>query len=166
MRPLQVLKVLLPTFFVPLALGILLRRWAPAAADRIAGPSGKVGAMALLAWWLLLLVLNFRAVLGLGFWSLGALALWTLVGLAVGHLLAGPDPVNRPSLALATALRHIGVTAVIATSSFADAKPLPMILAYVGAYTFVPIPYSIWWKKRVAAKSSAAQQPKPKEITS
>jgi BASS family bile acid:Na+ symporter len=152
-RPLQLLKVLGATYLVPLALGLALRRWAPSAADRLAEPSGKVGAVALSSWLAILFVLNFRAVRDLGLWSLGAIALWVLVGLVVGHLLGGPDPVNRPSLAIATALRHIGVAAVIARASFADAKPLPLILAYVAAYTFVPIAYSIWWKKHAAAKS-------------
>lgn len=151
-RPLQVLNVLAPSFLVPLALGIALGRWAPATAPRIGAVSGKIGGAALTIWWVALLFLNFDAVLRLGLFSLGALALWVIVGLTVGHLLGGPDPVNRPSLAIVTALRHIGVAALIATTSFADAKPLPMILAYVTAYILVPIPYSIWWKKRTAAR--------------
>jgi BASS family bile acid:Na+ symporter len=165
-RPLQVLKSILPSFLAPLALGIVLRRWAPRAADRIAGPSVKVGQVMLMSWFLILLVLNFRRVLGLGAWSLGALALWTLVGLVVGHLLAGPDPVNRPSLAIANALRHIGVPALIATTSFENANPLPLILAYNLAYTFVPKAYSTWWRKRVAAKAPVAQEPRPSEMIS
>jgi BASS family bile acid:Na+ symporter len=152
-RPLQVLKVLAPTYLVPLALGLLLRRRTPTVADRVAGPAGKIGACALSAWSLILLVLNFRAVLDLGTWSLSAILLWTLVGLVVGHSLSGTDPVNRPSLAIATALRHIGVAAVIGKTCFEAAKPLPLILAYVAAYTLVPILYSIWWKKHAAAKS-------------
>jgi BASS family bile acid:Na+ symporter len=154
-RPMQVLAALAPSFLAPLAIGISLRRWAPVAADRIAGPAGMVGQVMLLAWFGILLVLNFRAVLDLGAWSLGALALWTFVGLVVGHLMAGPDPINRPSLAMANALRHVGVPAVIATTSFENANPLPLILAYNLAYTFVPMLYSNWWKKRAAAKSSA-----------
>jgi BASS family bile acid:Na+ symporter len=156
-RPLQLLKVLGATFLVPLALGLLLRRRAPAVAERAAGPAGKIGAVALSAWFLILLVLNFRDVLDLGAWSLSAIALWTFVGLAVGHLLGGPDPANRSSLALATALRHIGVAAVIGKTCFEAAKPLNLILVYIAAYTFVPIPYSIWWKKRAAAKSLEVQ---------
>lgn len=150
--PLQVLRVLAPSFLVPLAVGVALRRFAPTVADRIGAVSGKVGGVALTIWWVALLFLNGGAVLGLGLIPLAALALWVLVGLAVGHLLGGPDPIDRPSLAIATALRHIGVAALIATTSFAGAKPLPMILAYVTAYIVVPIPYSIWWKTRTAAR--------------
>ena len=160
-RPLQVLKVLAPTFFVPLAVGLVLRGLAPAVADRLAGPVGKLGALMLSGFFLIRLGTNFRDVLDLGAWSLGAVALWTLVGLAVGHLLGGPDPVERPSLALATALRHIGVAALIATTSFANARPLPLILTYIAAYTFVPIPYSIWLKRRAAGKALAAPRPVP-----
>lgn len=160
---LQVLKVFMPPFLVPLAVGMALRHWAPATAERIAPVAGNVGKVALMFWWLALLFLNRAAVLGLGLASLGALALWVVVGLVVGHLLGGPDPANRPALAYISALRNIGVPSLIATTCIPGAKPLPMILAYVTAYNLVPILYSAWWKKQTAAAQPAElQQPRPR----
>src|SRR5690606_41821850 len=45
--------------------------------------------------------------------TLAVLALFTLVGVAVGHLLGGPDPNNRTVLALASGTRHPGVALAV-----------------------------------------------------
>jgi BASS family bile acid:Na+ symporter len=51
--------------------------------------------------------------------SLGSFA---LIGLIIGHLLGGPDPDNRPILALATASRHPAVAMAIAHANFPEQK--------------------------------------------
>jgi BASS family bile acid:Na+ symporter len=43
-----------------------------------------------------------------------SLAAFVLAGLIIGHALGGPEPDNRPVLALATALRHPAVALAIA----------------------------------------------------
>jgi BASS family bile acid:Na+ symporter len=73
------------------------------------------------------------------------LAIFTLVGVAVGHLLGGPDPANRTVLALATGTRHPGVALAIAGATFPDQKAVVAIVVWhliVGG--IVSGPYAKW----------------------
>jgi BASS family bile acid:Na+ symporter len=84
------------------------------------------------------------------------LALFTVVGLAVGHLLGGPDPHNRGVLALATATRHPGVAITFASLNFPDQRAAQVVIVYhliLGA--LVSFPYV----KRQGRVSSATQAP-------
>jgi bile acid:Na+ symporter, BASS family len=96
-----------------------------------------------------LLVLNFSAVLGFDLPSLGAIAILTFAGLAVGHLLGGPEPGNRTCLALASSTRHLGLAAVIALTNFPDARPLPTVLVFTAVSIVATILYTQWRKKRM-----------------
>ena len=154
--PLQVALVVARTFLVPLAAGMLFRRLAPATFNRLRGPASLVAGLVLATVLLSLLVLNFPAVCEVGLPALGAIALLTFAGLAVGHLLGGPDPGNRTCLAVASANRHVGLAAVVAVANFPEARPLPVVLAFVVVSSLATIPYSIWRKKQLAAKAVEA----------
>lgn len=153
---LSVALVVARTFLVPLTVGILVRRFASRAADRIRGSLLQMAGLVLAAVLLTLLVLNFSAVLGVGLPSLGAIAILTFAGLAVGHLLGGPEPGNRTCLALASSTRHLGLAAVIALTSFHAARPLPFVLVFMVASIVATILYAHWREKRFAAPASDA----------
>jgi BASS family bile acid:Na+ symporter len=139
------LKVLLLTIGGPLLVGILVKRYAPDFAARWRGPLGKAATVTLALGALVLLVVawpGIRAAVGNG--TLVAIALMTLFGLAVGHMLGGPDPDNRNALAVATASRHPGVAIGLA----AMADPVSMqpvlgaVLLYLVAGALVSIPFN------------------------
>jgi bile acid:Na+ symporter, BASS family len=147
---LSVAVVVARTFLVPLAVGMLVRRLAPHTVDRIREPVLLVAGLVLVTVLLSLLVLNFSAVLEVGLPSLGAIAILTFAGLAVGHLLGGPEPGNRTCLALASSSRHLGLAAVIALTTFHAARPLAIVLVFMVVSIVATILYSHWRKKQLA----------------
>jgi bile acid:Na+ symporter, BASS family len=143
------LQVLLLTIGAPLAVGVLIKRYAPDFAAKWRDLLGKAATITLALGALVMIVAawpSIRAAVGNG--TLVAIALMTLFGLAVGHWLGGPDKDNRNALAVATASRHPGVA--IGLASMAD--PVSMqavvgaILLYLVAGAVFGLPYSRWAK--------------------
>jgi BASS family bile acid:Na+ symporter len=123
MRAGAVATLVLTTILAPLLAGIAVRTVAHASADRIARPIGVVA-------FVLLVVCAIPVVIGLGrtafplitdgtVLSLGGFA---LAGCVIGHALGGPEPDNRPVLALATATRHPAVALAIAHANFPEQR--------------------------------------------
>ena len=82
------------------------------------------------------------------------LALFTLVGIAIGHFLGGPNPDDRTVLALATGIRHPGLAMAIASANFPDQKTavLAVVVCHVLVGLILSIPYLIWRKRSRAAR--------------
>jgi putative spermidine/putrescine transport system permease protein len=73
----------------------------------------------------------------------------TSVGLAIGHYFGGPEPENRPALALSTALRYPGTVMAIAQVNFPGEKlVVAAVLLYVVVNILVSVPYLLWLKRR------------------
>ena len=122
--PLAVAKIMLTTVFVPLTLGLLIRRFVPAA--QRASPVVMAIAGALLAIVAVILIWGLWPQIR-GFIGNGAVLLiiaLVVVGLIVGHVLGGPKEGDRTALAMATASRHPAVALAVATSgTLTEAKP-------------------------------------------
>lgn len=152
--PLAIGKVILSTVLAPLAVGLLLRQWFPAAekaSSHIIALAGLLlvvgGAMLLWGIWPVT-----RTFLGNGVCLM--LAVVALIGLLVGHVLGGPLPADRTSLALATAARHPAVALTIASAAGAPKQAeLAVILLYVVISFIVGMPYQKWRAR--AAKAGA-----------
>jgi len=148
-RPAAVARLVLISVLIPLAAGVALRAVAPALAGRIARPISLVSTSLLVVAALAVLAGSWRAELALvGHGTLAALAVFILVGLAVGHLLGGPDPDDRTVLALSTASRHPGIALAIAGAAFPGEKlALPAVLVYLIVGAIVSIPYVMWRRR-------------------
>lgn len=146
-------KVLLISVIVPLALGAFVARAAPGFAARAAKPLTMLAMIVLLLGLVLILIATGRAILAqIGDFTLVAIILFTLAGLAIGHLLGGPEPENRTVLALATACRHPGVAVAIASVVVPGNKAITatvLLALLVGAVATGP--YVKWRKKAGAA---------------
>jgi bile acid:Na+ symporter, BASS family len=133
-------RVLSLSFFLPLAIGMLIRwRWPDLAAkvgDRLMMAAGLL----LTGCALVLLVLHWDVLLDAR-WS-GALALGALMlaALAIGHSLGGPADDDRTVLAIACATRHLGI-AVLVAASLPGPRTAVIIAVYVLMSAAVSIPY-------------------------
>jgi len=147
------------TVLVPVTLGIIVRRRAPAFAARAARPIAAGANLLLIAVCLLLLVGAWPVVVALiGNGDVLALAAFVAIGLAVGHLLGGPDPDDRSVLALATASRHPGVALAIAAAAFPKQKlVIGAILLYLFVGFIVSMPYVMWRRRQLAAAAEAGK---------
>lgn len=140
------------TVIVPLLAGILVRFIRPDLAVRAARPVSLAATVLLV---LAVIPVLFTATETI--WTFVgdgvalALAGFSLVGLALGHVLGGPDPAQRTVLALATGTRHPGVAMAIAHTAFPDEQGILAILLYhlvIGAV--VSLPYVRWSRARAA----------------
>jgi BASS family bile acid:Na+ symporter len=114
-QPGEIAKVVLTSVLLPLVLGIVVGRLAPAFSARFARPLSIVASIVLVVAFTPILVRIWPAIVGaFGNFSLIAIIVFVLLGLVVGHLLGGPDTEDRKVLALATASRHPAVAMAVA----------------------------------------------------
>lgn len=137
------------TVLVPLAVGLLVRRMAPALAERIAKPISLVASVLLISVLPILFTAMPTVVSLIGNGTLVAIVAFVFVGLAAGHLLGGPEPDDRTVLALTTSSRHPGVAIAIASANFPGEKlVVAAILLYLLVNAVVSIPYRTWCRRR------------------
>ena len=161
-HPGMIAKMVVMSVIVPLGAGMALRKLAPHAATRIAKPVGTIALVLLLLGALVLLVSIFQAAWSLvGDGTILIFAVFVAFGLAVGHLLGGPNPDERVTLALCTACRHPALALVIATANFPGEKRVAgAIILYLLLNFLVSLPYVAWQRRRAQARANDAQQGK------
>jgi BASS family bile acid:Na+ symporter len=91
--------------------------------------------------------------------TLVVLVAFTLLGLAVGHWLGGPDPDERTVLALAAGARHPGIAMAIAGLNFPEQRVevLAVVLLHVIISGIVATPYVLWRKRSHAGVVAGGQ---------
>ena len=137
---------------LPLAAGMLVRAFLPRLAERVEKPFALVAKVVLLAAAAFVLVAAFpQFVEVLTASTVAAFVVFTVLGLAFGHIMAGPDPGDSRVLALASALRHPGIALAIATANFPSLQFGAVIILYLIIGTIVCIPYMKWMQRRTAA---------------
>jgi BASS family bile acid:Na+ symporter len=145
----RVLPIVLLSVLTPLALGILLRSALPRLGEWLTRKMAVLGTALLLIALVPLLIGLWPAISSLlGRGVLVVLVLFTLVGLAVGHLLGGPDRDDRSVLALATGTRHPGVAMALASLNFPNeraASAVVILHLLVGAIASAPY---VKWRAR------------------
>ena len=113
--PAAVFKAVAMSVLAPLLAGALVRELAPNIAAKISGPMAKLANVLLLAAFVPVVVVAWpELVKELGNFTLVAIAVLTLGGLLVGHVLGGPHDGDRTALALSTASKHPGVAIAVA----------------------------------------------------
>jgi BASS family bile acid:Na+ symporter len=130
---------------LPLLSGVAVKRTLPAVAARLERPVSIVGLVLLAAAVLPVVGGSLPAIWAqIGSGAVVAMALVTLIGLAIGHLLGGPDPDHAVVLALSTACRHPAIALTIASTNFPEQQFAPLILLYLIVSGVVGIPYLKW----------------------
>jgi BASS family bile acid:Na+ symporter len=149
--PVAIGKAVVGSILAPLAVGIVVHEWRPALAQRLARPVGLVGTILLFASALTLLYFAWPSIAALiGDGAVVLLAVMAACGLAIGHVLGGPDSHNRSVLALSTASRHPAVALAIGVAAGEESKrALAAVLLYVLVAVIVSVPY-VLWRKRLA----------------
>jgi BASS family bile acid:Na+ symporter len=133
----------------PLTAGMLVQRFLPRLAHRVEKPVALVANVVLLAAAAVLLITTFGQIGALlTLETLAALVLFTVLGLAFGHILAGPHPGDSATLALSSALRHPGIAFAIAGASFPSLDVGALIILYLLISAIVCIPYIKRMQKR------------------
>jgi BASS family bile acid:Na+ symporter len=152
LTPGDVAGVVIPSFFAPLALGMLVRWLEPHASERIADRLLAVVGAIFTVCALSLLVLNFGLLFAAGWTAISTLAALSLAALVTGHVLGGPDPEDRTALAVCCATRHVGL-AVLMAAAVPGPRTAVLVAAYIAASAAVAIPY-VQWRRRMGGTAS------------
>lgn len=154
----MIAKLIIVTVLAPTVAGMLFNLVAPKVARKIEGPLGSAATiLVLLAGLLIAIKVGPSIVIQFGDGTLVALAAFILIGLAVGHLIGGPEPRDRSVLALATATRHPGIAMAIATLTFpAEKALLTTVLLYLVMGIVLGLPYVIWRRHTLSGDPNAA----------
>jgi BASS family bile acid:Na+ symporter len=132
---------------LPLGLGMLTRRFASAAATALEPRLRRAGKILLVLLVVLALVDVWQTVVDAGFRVGLAIAAVTVLVLAAGHGLGGPDPATRTATAISSAIRNAGLALVVATLNKAVPAITATILAYVVISALTVMPYLIWRRR-------------------
>ena len=142
----QVAVIVLQTILLPLAVGMLAARLFPKI-QRIAQDLMMAGTIWLIAGAIPLLLLAWKEFGALvGNFTLLAIVVFVAAGATVGHLLGGPRPEDRTTLALATAARHPGIAIAIAHANFPE-QTIPVagaVVIYLILRIVLSLPYMKW----------------------
>lgn len=136
----------------PLAVGLVVRRFAPDFAAR-ASPIVARFSLLLLVAALVPVLLSVLPVLSalVGDGTVLAMAGVAAVGLAAGHLLGGPSLGDRGALAVTSATRHPGVALLIADANFDDRRVSAAVLLFLLVGLLTALPYQLWLKRKARA---------------
>lgn len=122
----EVAKLVGLTVFAPVVAGLAVRQFAPGLAARVEPWASRVGAVLLAAGLIPILIAALPPTWSLvGNGTVLAIAAVVAVALAAGHWLGGPDPGDRRSLAIASAMRHPGVALAIVRRNFPEEALVP-----------------------------------------
>ncbi len=146
LSPVDVAWIVGKSFLLPLAIGLILRRAAPAISDKVAAFLLPAGGLVLILAGGALLALNWDIVLQVQTYGLLALLTLMLAALSVGHLFGGPSADDRTALAVACATRHVGIATLVATA-FPGVRTLVLVAAYTLCSAVVSVPY-LYWRRR------------------
>lgn len=154
--PLAVAKLAAISVLVPLAAGMLVRSLAGRSVWRLAKMLAILGYVGLGLVVVAIVYAHARDVFDLiGNGVVFAILVTVLAGIAAGHFLAGPDPSTKLATALAAALRHPGLAAMIARQNFPNGKVEVTIILYLLTAATASLLYQAWMARRRAAPAPA-----------
>jgi BASS family bile acid:Na+ symporter len=143
---------------LPLALGAIAKQAAPIWADRTGTVLGRASAILLIAAILAQIVDLHQVILSTRTWPVIVAAVTTVAALSIGHLMGGRLPQVRHSIAVASALRNIGLALLIATANRTPPAVEVAIVSYALTAIIIVSVYIALWSRGLIG---AGHPPKP-----
>jgi len=153
--PLMVARQLGFAVLLPLALGLAARQLLPKLARRYARPFAEWANRFLLLLGFALLIVFYRLITGSEWGVYTVFAAFLLAALVTGHLLGGPQPENRTTLATMTSTRNLGIALFIAAQNFEQPAVMAMVMPYLLMAIVVSLGYGQWRKRAVRTRAAA-----------
>jgi BASS family bile acid:Na+ symporter len=145
---LEIIKIISMTVLLPITVGMVIRRIAPAFSERIAGLLGTIGLVLLIAAFLPLFGGFFPMIWALiGNGAVLAFLAFALVGVVVGHWLGGAEPDDRVVLAITTSTRQPAIAMALVGASVVNSDmniATSAIMLYALSSAAVALPYLAW----------------------
>ena len=155
--PVKVASQVALVTFLPVAIGLLLQRFAPKVVELVRKP---LNILAVVMFVLLVLVVvaalimtaELREMLILDWTSVSAILIMAISALTVGHALGGRRPEERGGLATVCIARNWGLAVYIATLSEAGAASIPAMTVYLILGAVTGVVYGLWIRRQVDSK--------------
>ena len=152
--PIDVASQVARVTFLPVVVGLLLQRFAPAMTDRIRKPLNVLAGILFPLLVLIILVAlalapELREKLLLGPVAIAAILIMALAALLIGHFVGGEKPEERGGLATASIARNWGLAVYLATLSEAGAASIPTMTVYLLLGAVSGIFYGLWIRRQV-----------------
>jgi BASS family bile acid:Na+ symporter len=125
-----IVRTLLITQMLPLAVGLGIHHRAPGLTRWIAKPVSRLANVLLLALVGLIVATQHETLAAIRLRGWTGMSLLLLASLGIGWLCGGRDLATRKALAVTTATRNAAVGLVIVTSNFADTPAVTAVVAY------------------------------------
>jgi BASS family bile acid:Na+ symporter len=125
-----VVRTLLLTQMLPLALGMVIHHAAPRLTHWTVKPVSVLANVLLLALIGLILATQYEFLAAIRFRGWMGMSLLLLASLWIGWLCGGSDTPTRKAMAISTATRNAAVALVIVTSNFAGTPAVTAVVAY------------------------------------
>jgi BASS family bile acid:Na+ symporter len=142
--------ILARTILLPVGLGMAIRGFAPALADKLGPVIGKIGSIGLLVVVLFALVALYPTLLKMDAWSYLVIALVSVLALAIGHFIGSNEPREKTILAVECGVRHPVLAITIASSNYSPQQALPVLVPCILTFIAIAMVYMIWRGKQQA----------------
>ncbi|MGK7873717.1 MAG: DUF202 domain-containing protein [Xenococcaceae cyanobacterium] len=152
---LLVAKQIATVQFLPLTLGLVIRKLSADLAEEIGNLLINIVNTLFLVMVLFVVFISFNLIPLAGWQAGGVIALIIPIGLTTGHLLGGIDQNldTRSTLATATVARNVGLALFIAIVNGATSA-IPTIAAYMILGTIFALPYNVWVQRQIEAQAT------------
>jgi bile acid:Na+ symporter, BASS family len=158
---LQLVATLLIAQLLPLCIGLAVRQWFPAVAARVKGPAGLLSVVLNLLTLGVLLSVQFDMLMGVPLRAyLGMFAL-LMASVTAGWLLGPSGRGNRMAMAMATGVRNVGVSLVIAASSFAGTPAVTAATVFALFQTVLMALVALGWGRLASASGAETKAEEP-----
>jgi BASS family bile acid:Na+ symporter len=137
--------------FIPLCVGLAVRHWRPDWAARLLKPAGQVSTLLNLTLLAVVLTFQFDMLLGISARGFAGMCVLVAAGVAAGWLLGGPARGTRTAMSMATAVRNVGVSLVIATKTFPGTSAVTAATIFAIFQTVVLAVVALIWGRLASA---------------
>jgi bile acid:Na+ symporter, BASS family len=144
----DVLGVLVPTVFVPVAAGFAVRRIAPRLATHLARASEAVATVGIVADVLVVLIQGAPLLIHVPVRAYAAAAIVTLGDAVIGYWTGWPNAEDQSAIAMASSLGNPALAIAVMSASYPGVQAGAMISVYLLIRTITMLPFE-WWLKRL-----------------
>lgn len=152
-----VFKQVVSVQLLPIALGMALREWVPSLADEWTAKVTNLGDVLIKGVVLIVLVVALPKVLTAGVIPVLAAILLATASLVTGHVLGGPEPEGRLTLAIANNTRNAGLAMALATMNFQDLGILGAIAPYAVFAAIAGSIYTALYEKKLTQQAAVVE---------
>jgi BASS family bile acid:Na+ symporter len=146
---LQILVTLLATQLAPLCVGMAIRQWRPALAEKLRKPAELTAKLLNLVAVVVIMSVQYQLLLEIRLPALVGMLVLLLTCWGIGWLLGGRDKGVRTAMTLAASLRNVGVGLVIATGAFGGTPAVTAVLVYGLFEVLGSLLLALWWRRRI-----------------